>query len=214
MRAIISFPRSGTQAVVEGQGDEEAVPSLIHKVLSDLNRWDWYAGRPIRVGSLGKLRKELKWYLSAAIGMSNCAAILILLDSDDSCPFEEALKLTEEIRQLNLTVPVAIVFAHREYEAWFLASLPSIAGHYGLPANVLYEGDVEKKRDAKGWLKTRMKRGKHYTPRSHQKKFTSLIDLELAHENSRSFQRLYHAIEQLLEAANKGERGYVSPLPK
>ena len=66
MRAIISL--------VEGQGDEEAVPSLIHKVLSDLNRWDWYAGRPIRVGSLGKLRKELEWYLSGAIGMGNCAA--------------------------------------------------------------------------------------------------------------------------------------------
>ncbi len=36
--------------------------------------------------------------------------------------------------------------------------------------------------------------------------------LELAYENSRSFRRLYHAIEQLLEAVEKGERGYVSPL--
>jgi hypothetical protein len=203
MQAIISL--------VEGQGDEKAVPSLIRKVLSDLSRWDWYPGRPFRVGSLGKLRKELEWYLSTAAGMNNCAALLILLDSDDSCPFEEALTLAEQIRPLNLAVPVAIVFAHREYEAWFLASLPSLAGHHGLPANMVYKGNVEKKRDAKGWLKNQMKGHQEYTPTSHQKIFTSLIDLELAHENSRSFQRLYHAIEQLLEAADKGERGYVSP---
>ena len=203
MRAIISL--------VEGQGDQKAVPSLINKVLSDLSVWDWYPGRPFRVGSLGKLRKELEWYLSTAVGMNNCAALLILLDSDDSCPKKEALMLAEEIRPLNLPVPVAIVFARREYEAWFLASLPSLASHHGLPANIVYSGDVEEKRDAKGWLKAQMKPNQEYTPTSHQKIFTSLIDLELAYENSRSFQRLYHAIEQLLEAAEKGERGYVSP---
>ena len=206
MKAIIPL--------VEGQGDEEAVPALIQKVLQDLNVWQWYVGDAVRVSSLGKLHKELAYYLSIAINKRNCGAILIVLDSDDSCPFEEAVKLAHSIRSLNLPVPVAIVFANREYEAWFLASLASIAGHYGLPANVVYEGDVEKRRDAKGWLKAQMKRGRHYTPRSHQKRFTSLIDLELAHENSRSFQRLYHAIEQLLEAADKGERGDVSPLPK
>ena len=203
MRAIM--------ALVEGQGDELAVPTLIDKILNDLNRWDWYPGRPTRVRSLGKLRKELRWYLSRTAKRKNCAALLILLDSDDSCPKEEAQKLAEEIRPLNLPVPVAIVFANREYEAWFLASLASIAGHYGLPANVVYEGDVATI-DAKGWLKARMEQNKEYTPTSHQKRFTSLIDIELAHENSRSFQRLYHAIEQLLEAADKGERGYVSPL--
>ena len=203
MRAIISL--------VEGEGDQKAVPSLIHKVLSDLNRWDWYGGETIRVRSLGKLRKQLEWYLWSAVKINNCAALLILLDSDDGCPKKEALTLAEEIRPLNLPVPVAIVFARREYEAWFLASLPSIAGHSGLPANIVYKGEVEEKRDAKGWLKAQMKRNQGYDPIKHQKKFTSLIDLELAHENSRSFQRLYHAIEQLLEALDTGERGYVSP---
>jgi hypothetical protein len=206
MKAIISL--------VEGQGHEAAVPTLIHKVLQALKVWQWYIGDPIRVASLGKLRKELGYYLSIAVNKRNCGALLILLDSDDSCPKKEALKLAEEIRPLNLAVPVAIVFAHREYEAWFLASLSSIAGHSGLPANIVYKGNVEKKRDAKGWLKKQMKGHEEYEPTSHQKRFTSLIDLELAHENSRSFQRLYHAIEQLLEAADKGGRGYVSPLPE
>ena len=206
MRAIISL--------VEGKGDKLALPTLITKILNDLNNWNLYPGPPIIVHSLGRLRKQLEWYLSNAANHNNCGAILIALDLDDGCPKKEALQLAEEIRPLNLPVPVAIVFACREYEAWFLASLPTIAGKYGLPADVVYEGEVEGKRDVKGWLRAHMPQRRKYTPTSHQKKFTSLIDLELAHGNSRSFQRLYHAIEQLLEAAEKGERGYVSPLPK
>ncbi len=75
MRAIISLPRSGTQAVVEGKGDKLALPTLITKVLSDLNNWNWYPGPPIIVHSLGRLR--LKWYLSNAASHNNCGAILI-----------------------------------------------------------------------------------------------------------------------------------------
>lgn len=203
MRAII--------CLVEGKGDEKAVPTLIAKVLSDNKVWDWYVGTTIRVHGLAKLRKELKRYLSRAAKIKNCGAILILLDLDDGCPKKEAEKLAEEIRALGLAQPVAIVFAHREYEAWFLASLSTIAGHEGLPFDVVYQGEVEQKRDAKGWLQAQMPPHSKYNPMSHQKKFTSLIDLELAYENSRSFRRLYHAIAELLEAAQKGERGIVSP---
>jgi len=49
--------------LVEGQGDETAVPTLLHKLLLDLNRWDWYCGRAIRVSSLGKLRKLVLLFL-------------------------------------------------------------------------------------------------------------------------------------------------------
>ncbi len=203
MRAIIPL--------VEGEGDQLAVPTLITKILSDMNRWDWYVGSPIKVGSLDKLRKQLSYSLGAATKRNNCAAILVQLDLDDGCPKEEAQKLAKEIQALNLAQPVAIVFAYREYEAWFLASLPSLAGHHGLPADVVYEGEAEAKRGAKEWLGYQMPRRARYREKVHQKQFSSLIDLELAYEKSRSFRRLYHAIEQLLEAADKGERGYVTP---
>ena len=115
------------------------------------------------------------------------------------------------IRSLNLAPPVAVVFAYREYEAWFLATLSSIAGHYDLPSDVVYEGDVEAKRNVKGWFKSQMRQGIGYNPVIHQKKFTSLIDLEVAYEQSRSFRRLYDAIVELLDAFDAEERGYVSP---
>lgn len=196
--------------IVEGPGDIEAVPALLTRILQDEGHWQWYIGRAHKAHNLDTLKNGLEYFLRNAAKQKNCAAILILLDLDDGCPKEEAEKLAKEIKALNLAQPVAIVFAYREYEAWFLASLPTIAGHHNLPSDVVYQGDPESKRDAKGWLKQRMV-GRRYNPTTHQKKFTSLIDLELAYENSRSFQRLYHAIEQLLEAAETGDRGYVSP---
>ncbi len=199
-------------SLVEGDGDKDAVPTLLTKILHDYEEWNWYVGEIIVVRSLGKLNKYLTRYMEHAVSKNNCGAILIALDLDDGCPKKEAYELAARIAPLNLAQPVAIVFAYREYEAWFLASLPTLVGHYNLPKDVVYEGDAEERRDVKGWLKKQMDEGIGYNPVVHQKKFTSLIDLELAYENSRSFRRLYHAIEQLLEAAEKGERGYVSPL--
>jgi len=57
---------------------------------------------------------------------------------DDGCPAEEAAELAEQVRGLYLRSPVAIVFAHREYEAWFLASMEVIARNNAdrFPANL------------------------------------------------------------------------------
>ena len=194
-----------------GPGDQDALPTLITRILQDQQQWNWYVGEAIVVRSLGKLHKNLAGYLSHAVTKKNSEAILIVLDLDDGCPKEEAMTLAERIRSLQLAQPVAIVFAYREYEAWLLASLPTIAGHYGLPSNLVYEGEVEERRNAKGWLNQRMESNKRYNPTAYQKKFTRLIDLDLAYDKSRSFRRLYHAIEELIEGAEKGERGYVTP---
>lgn len=198
--------------IIEGQGEIEAVPTLLYKILHDLQQWQWQVGKPYRANSLGRLKKYLASLLRKASNRKDCGALLILLDLDDGCAVETAKLLAEDIRKLNLAQPVAIVFAVREYEAWFLASLPTIIGHHSLPSDLIYEGNVEGKRDVKGWFAKRMLPSKRYNPTIHQKLFTSLIDIELAYENSRSFRRLYHAIEQLLEAAERDEQGYVSPV--
>lgn len=197
-------------SIVEGPGDIEAVPTLLIKILTDQQQWQWFVGKPYKANNLKALKKNITRLLQRALQEKNCGALLILLDLDDGCPKEEAHELAEIIEKFNLPKPVAIVFAHREYEAWFLASLPTIAGHYGLPSELEYEQEVESRRDVKGWFRAQMSRHK-YNPVTHQKAFTSLIDIELAYENSRSFRRLYDAVSELIEAAEKGERGYVSP---
>jgi hypothetical protein len=95
-------------------GDIEAVPTLLYKILHDLQQWEWHVERPYRAKSVDALRKNLRRLLWNAAAEKNCGALLVLLDIDDGCTVESVEKLAQEIRALNLAQPVAIVFAHRE----------------------------------------------------------------------------------------------------
>lgn len=199
--------------VVEGDGEIDAVPLLLRRLLQRDERWDWSIGKARRIGGIGKLRKELASVLQRLTMAPGCDAILILMDLDDGCPVEVAAELAQSARALALRCPVAIVLAHREYEAWFLASLPTIAGHYDLPAGLVYEGVIEGRRNVKGWLSDQMPPGRIYKETVHQAGCTNLIDIDLAVANSRSFRRFVVAVEELLAAAGANQRGYVSPHP-
>src|SRR2546426_7135782 len=47
------------------------------------------------------------------------------------------------------SVPCAVVLAHREYEAWFLASLESLRGRRGIRGDAEAHPDPEEPRDRK-----------------------------------------------------------------
>jgi len=129
-----------------------------------------------------------------AIQFADCAAVLVLFDLDDECPKDVALALAERVREMEpLPFSVVVVCAHREYEGWFLASLESI--HSG----TIYEGDPESRRDAKGWLRRQF----GYQEVRHQAQYTRAMDLGLVRRRSRSFQRLCHALEEVISAAEE-----------
>ncbi len=198
--------------VVEGDGEMEAVPMLLRRMLERMERWDWSVGKARKIGGIGKLRKEFDNLLQRLATAPDCDAILILNDMDDGCPVTEALALAQRARTLMLPCPVALVLAHREYESWFLTSLPTIAGNYDLPANLVYQGEIEGRRDVKGWLSDQMPPGKIYKETIHQVRMTGLLDIDLA-LSSRSFQRFYHAVEELVGTGGVAERGYATPAP-
>lgn len=197
--------------IVEGPGDVEAVLILIRKILEANQLWNWSVGKPKKAGSLTKLKNNLRGFLEIARVDRDCGGILILLDLDDGCPRTEALALAQAARQESLDVPTAIVLAHREYEAWLLASLPTIAGSYSLPPDLHFEGNVEDIRGAKEWLQKEMPPGKAYKETFHQAKLTAQIDLETAKQHSRSFRRLCHAVEELVHNADQQQRGVATP---
>ncbi len=200
-------------ALVEGPGDVEAVPELLRKVLYEKQQWTWQVARPKRVGGLGALKKRLVKFMTYAERDAEEGGILILLDLDDGCPETEAINLARQIKSLNLSCPVAIVFAHREYEAWFLASLDSIVKQFNLlPTGLTCKGDVERIRDVKGWLTRQMPPGRAYKPTIHQTRLTTWIDLDIACQNSRSFRRLCNAVQELLRMSAYDQRGQVTPL--
>jgi len=204
--------------IVEGYGDVAAVPILLRRVLYErLQQYTWDVAAPKRAYGLPFLRNHLERYLRYAEMENEAEAILVLLDLEDGCPMIEARQLGYNIRSLSPTLPVAIVFAHREYEAWLLASIETIAqqkGHkYHFKPEFLQApsvpADVESIRDAKGWISSRMVHGHRYRETIHQPGMTNSIDFTRAAQRSRSFRRFLHAVELLVQHA--GQQGFVSP---
>ncbi len=126
-----------------------------------------------------------------------------------------ALELAGRARALNPRIPVAVVIAKCEYEAWFLASLASIAGagidgRPGIPVGTTC-GDPETIGDAKGWITRCLPHGRAYKETLDQLAMTRLLDIGQAHANSRSFRRMCKAIIELCTAI---ETGTVEVTPK
>ena len=191
--------------IVEGQGDVEAFPVLLRKLLQlRYHRYEVEVAEPKKAGGSGKLVKELERYLLYAATTPGCGSILVLRDADDKCPRALAKDLASRSKALRLNKPTAIVCAKREYEAWFLASLETIRGKARISGTASFTGDIESLSDVKGWLGGQMPPGRTYKETVDQARLTSLIDLSLAYANSRSFRRLCHAVEQLLDAMDSG----------
>lgn len=197
--------------IVEGPGDIEAVPVLIRRILYDLyNAYDWQIAHPLKANNITSFRQRVNSFLGYAHGVPDCGAILVLLDLDDGCPKEVALSLAQEIRKVYyFSYPVGVVLAHSEYEAWFLASLDSIAGNCDLPMGLTYLEQPENRRGAKEWLTEQMPPGIGYKETYHQVRMTQYIDLNLAQSRSRSFQHLCHVISQLI--TTNSTNGNVTP---
>lgn len=197
---------------VEGPGDEAAVPVLLTRILGSYQSYDWYASRAIRVGSIGTFRKRIDDFISYVRRDPECGGALVLLDLDDGCPKDEAIALAQKISSHGLPFPVAVVFAHREFEAWFLASISSISYHFGFFRDGLsYAGEPEELRAAKAWLSNQMPAGKIYKETLHQKQFSQVLELRQAFAQSRSFRRLYKAVGEVLAASGTSRRGIVTP---
>ncbi len=204
--------RDKIYAIVEGHGEgnqpasggRAAINVLIQKLLTDLQCWTLFsAEKPWRMSYSeffhgDKLERTIRYPKS----YNDCAALLVLLDMDDACPKTQAFLLTKRIAAMEpLPFSVVVVCARREFEAWFLASLESIHDGEG------YDHDPEEIRDAKGWLRKKF----GYKPTVHQARYTQKIDLDLAYQKSRSFQRLYHAFEEIVIATAEG-KSVVTPI--
>ena len=190
--------------VVEGVGDVAALPGLLTRILLEkYNRTDVNVaqGKSKVVVANGrmKLESKLEQFLQHAHNKPECDAILVLLDADDDCPVDESRHLSRRCEQFHSICPVEVVYAHREYESWFLASLDTIRGQGVIPDTVSIPTPVEDVNNPKQWLTDQMPPGRAYKETTHQASFSGLIDVELAYNKSRSFRRLCHALEQLLD---------------
>ncbi|MGE3800604.1 MAG: DUF4276 family protein [Candidatus Kapaibacterium sp.] len=197
--------------IVEGQGEVEAFPTLLRNILYSMERWDVQIESPLNTKGKPNLTREngLEKFLKLGF-RSTVSGILVLLDADGDCAKELAYNLAERGRSLAPPVPIAITCATRCYEAWFLASLSTIAGVSlkgtpGLPTDCQFDDSPEERLNPKKWITEQLPESLIYKETLHQAALTELIDLEEASVRSRSFRRLIHAVEQLLACIERGD---------
>lgn len=195
--------------IVEGQGEGDAVPALLRRILIErLYRFDIRIGRAKIAKGKPNLINRLDSFLRYAV-IDGAHAVVVLVDSDEDCAKDLAAYLVGKTLAASIHVPVAIVCPTSEYETWIIASLAEQYGHrirerLSIDGRVSAPGNVENVRDAKGWFKRHMPRGRAYKPTQDQATLTHYISLELVHGRSRSFRRLCHAVEELVNAVDQG----------
>jgi hypothetical protein len=173
--------------VVEGQGDELAVPNLLNRLTLDL-------GLPPAVfsvvGRRNAMRKQsdVEAQCEDLRRRGDCVGALLLQDDEDGCPKVDAPRIASYVRAQKLAFPVGVVLFYREYETLFVACMSQLAGRplrdaysrelQPLAADATSPPDPQTHRDAKGQL-NRFFPPKHpYRETSHQLALTRALDLE------------------------------------
>lgn len=206
---------------VEGEGEAEALPKLVKRLLTELQAWDavYLDEDTFRVGEVNKLVKndyrEWKRKLGTSLKRRNVGGVLLVLDGDAKkvggepfCAAKVGKSLAREARSVGAgaSFSVAVVFARQEFESWLIAGIESLAGKR-LADGRLIAGDAkapagnleESPRDAKGWFSGLIEGG--YKPTRDQAPLTDRVDLEAVRARKlRSFQRLQAALTGLVSA--------------
>ena len=187
------------QPIVEGHGDESAVPILLRRLAESASFHEIRVEKPIRRKRHELVRRDpLIRAVELALMREGCGGIVILFDADDDCPGELGPKVLEWASAAARGVRCAVALANREYEAWFLASVESIRGRRGLRVDAAYGGDPELRRGAKEAIEDLMEEGSSYSETTDQAAFTARLDLARAYARSRSFRHLADAFTSIL----------------
>ena len=194
-------------SIVEGDGEVEAVPIL-------LRRFAALAGCPGQLDILSPIRQPASKLLKkdpqgrraelerlvelATRKLRGPGGVFVLLDCDDDCPATLGPELLACVKNVRPEIPMAVVLAYREYEAWFLGAAASLAGRRDLPANLLPHPSPELPRDCKGWLSAHMPRGRRYSEITDQPALTNAFDLDAAKQACPSFDKCHRELTALI----------------
>jgi hypothetical protein len=186
-------------ALVEGQGEQRAVPLLIRRICESRERFDVQAHAYRSTRAKLSRTQLLEGEVQRAVLAFGADAVLVLFDADDDC----AVGLRRQLQPVaeSARCPVEIVLAVREYEAWLTAGITAETKSSLLKPNLEPIPDPEAHRGAKEEVEKLMDR-RPYSPTAHQAKLTGVIDLQAAERRSRSFRRLVSAMDSLLTAKN------------
>ena len=193
--------------MVEGHGDVEAVQILIQRIAEVIQLPHEVKIQATIRTPKSKLVKpgELERAVDlAARKLSGRGAVFVLLDSDEDCPLELGPALLARAHQARNDLPIAVVLAKREFESWFIASIESLAGHTGFPAQVQAPQDPESIRGAKEWLTQQMQGGRSYSPTLDQPTLARVFSMETALQTD-SFSKCHRDLSRILLELSEAE---------
>ena len=186
--------------IVEGHGEVEALPVLIRRLTLE-HLWQhvevsppWRMHRSAMIHRGDELAKAAR---AARIRAGHGGLVMLVLDADEECPRDLGPTLLQRVRAAAGD-PVSCVVPCREFEAWFIAAAPSVAGKRGLALPLAVPAHPEGIGDAKGWLSDQMGAGRRYSPTSDQAPLAGAMDLELARANAPSLDKLWRDLEAWL----------------
>ena len=190
--------------IVEGHGDVQAVPVLLRRLQQEYDP-QLYLDilRPFRAGRYklmkpGELEAKIE---SLARRLRMPRAILILIDAEDDCPKELAPELLARARKARSDIPIGVVLAKREFEAWFLAAIESLSGRRGLRENLASVEHPESVGGAKECLTRNMSGSRSYSETLDQPALAAVFDIELARKRSDSFDKCCREVQRLFGKA-------------
>lgn len=189
-------------AIVEGHGEVEAVPVLIRRIAAEIDPSLAPDIGPVMRVPANRLRKQGELertveFTARKLGGEGGVLILIDCDWENGCPKWDGPDLLHRARSTRPDLPISLVLAYREYEAWFIAASDSLKGKHRLSETLEIVEDPEGIRGAKEWLSSRMPRNRPYAETIDQPALSELFDLKAA-RRTKSFDKCYREIAWLL----------------
>ncbi len=191
-------------SVVEGHGEVPGLPALLQRIARDYSVWPLLTPPSFRrnKGGLvlpGGVEAAVQ---AAAHHIGKAGGVLLVLDADDDCPAELGPALLARAQGARSDVPVSVVIANREFEAWYLAGASSLAGQLDFPAALAPPARPEEILGAKKWLTDQRKRanGPPYKPTVDQAPLARMFDMRQARQGAPSFDKFCREVEFLLTA--------------
>jgi Domain of unknown function (DUF4276) len=192
--------------IVEGQGEYASIRTVLERLWYEILQGDYIdVMRPWRQpqGTLltqEGLKKEVdavKIKLDRAPPDGARQLVLILIDSEGTCPKGRAPQLLQWAREARADADIACVLPHPMFETWLAAAAGSLAGANGLPVDLATPEDPEGHGLGKAWLKHKLLPRK-YKETVDQPRLAAKMDLALCRANSPSFDKLCRELQQRL----------------
>ena len=188
--------------LVEGHGEVRALPTLLRRLIPPEQLADIELMAPLRqprsaVVLPTELEKAVE-FLRHKVGANG--ALLVLLDANGDLPCKLGPELLARCRAVVSDIPLSVVLAKCEFEAWFLGAVESLRGVRGINNDAVSPLTPESIRGAKERLSELMEHGRAYRPTVDQAALAAQFDYDTARTRCPSLDKLLRDVNTLLSA--------------